>query len=179
MLSRQIRTIFLLVLSLGAVECFTLSNSNKLYKHRNQARSLSPISSRQLSNEFKYKFQLDMAQVDQKEAQSGIDKVVKALRTNSAAVKELGKLVKVTNVLGFGSPKAGTLAVRFNAQFQKGGMGRSSIPLPFGLGQSDVSEGRGTMVGQVKASLDSKSGKILTCSVFRDLGYGRAFNLKV
>ena len=35
------------------------------------------------------------------------------------------------------------------------------------------------MVGQVKASIDTKSGKILDCSVFRDLGYGRAFNLKV
>lgn len=120
-----------------------------------------------------------MAQVSQKEAQTGIDKVVKALRQNSSAKNELGNLVKVTNVLGFGSPQGGTLAVRFNAQFQKGGMGRSSIPLPFGLGQSKVSEGRGTMVGQVKASLDSKSGKILSCSVFRDLGYGRAFNLKV
>ena len=29
----------------------------------------------------------------------------------------------------------------------------SSVPLPFGLGQSNKSEGRGTMVGQVKASL--------------------------
>jgi hypothetical protein len=27
--------------------------------------------------------------------------------------------------------------------------------------------------------LDEKSGKIVDCSVFRDLGYGRAFNLKV
>lgn len=127
----------------------------------------------------KSRFQLHMAQVDQKEAQAGIDKVVNALRKDSTAKKELGNLVKVTNVLGYGSPKAGILAVRFNAQFQKGGMGRSSIPLPFGLGQSDVSEGRGSMVGQVKASMDSKTGKIVSCSVFRDLGYGRAFNLKV
>ena len=60
-----------------------------------------------------------------------------------------GKLVKVTNILGFGSPKPNTIAVRFNAQFQKGGMGRQAIPMPFGLGQTNKSEGRGVMVGQV------------------------------
>lgn len=52
--------------------------------------------------------------------------------------------------------------------------------MPFGPGQTDASEGRGTIVGQqVKADVDSKSGKVtISCSVFRDLGYGRAFNLK-
>ena len=67
----------------------------------------------------------------------------------------------------------------FNASFKKSGFGLSSVPLPFGLGQSNKSEGRGQMVGQVKASLDAKTGKVTSCSVFRDLGYGRAFNLKV
>lgn len=120
-----------------------------------------------------------MAQVSEGEAKKGIDKVVAALRKDKEAVQDLGRLTKVNNILGFGSPQAGKLAVRFNASFQKGGSGLSSIPLPFGLGQSNVSEGRGTMVGQVKASVDSKTGKVLECSVFRDLGYGRAFNLKV
>eukprot|EP00587_Corethron_hystrix_P012511 CAMPEP_0113312902 /NCGR_PEP_ID=MMETSP0010_2-20120614/9547_1 /TAXON_ID=216773 ORGANISM="Corethron hystrix, Strain 308" /NCGR_SAMPLE_ID=MMETSP0010_2 /ASSEMBLY_ACC=CAM_ASM_000155 /LENGTH=183 /DNA_ID=CAMNT_0000168821 /DNA_START=76 /DNA_END=627 /DNA_ORIENTATION=+ /assembly_acc=CAM_ASM_000155 len=122
---------------------------------------------------------LCMAAVSQKEAQRGIDKVVGALRRDGQCLEELGNLVKVTNVLGFGSPRPGTLAVRFNAQFKKGGKGMSSIPLPFGLGQSNKSEGRGVMVGQVKASIDTESGKIKECSVFRDLGYGRAFNLTV
>jgi hypothetical protein len=120
-----------------------------------------------------------MAKVSEKEAKVGIDKVVNTLRKDKNANAELGKIVKVTNVLGFGSPSPGTLAVRFNASFQKGGMGRASVPLPFGLGQSKVSEGRGVMVGQVKASLDAKTGKLLSCSVFRDLGYGRSFDLKV
>jgi hypothetical protein len=102
---------------------------------------------------------------------------VAALRKDKQANEELGKLTKVQNVLGFGSPRAGIVAVRFNASFQKGGKGMSSVPLPFGLGQSDKSEGRGTMVGQVKASLDG-NGTLVECSVFRDLGYGRAFNLK-
>eukprot|EP00977_Amphora_coffeiformis_P010238 scaffold2376_cov188-Amphora_coffeaeformis.AAC.4 len=120
-----------------------------------------------------------LAQISQQEAQKGIDKVVAALRKDAEANKELGNLDKVTTVLGYGSPVAGSIAVRFNASFRKGGMGLSAVPLPFGLGQSNESEGRGTMVGQVKASVDSKTGKVTSCSVFRDLGYGRAFNLKV
>ena len=119
------------------------------------------------------------AQVSDKEAKAGIDKVVNALRRDGEAKKELGRLVQVTNVLGFGSPTAGQLAVRFNASFQKEGFGRSSVPLPFGLGQSNKSEGRGKMVGQVKAAINTGTGKIESVSVFRDLGYGRAFNLKV
>ena len=120
-----------------------------------------------------------MAQVSQAEAQKAIDKVVNALRKDSTTKTELGRLDRVTVVLGYGSPTPGTLAVRFNAAFKKDGFGLSSVPLPFGLGQSNVSEQRGTMVGQVKAALDIKSGKITSCSVFRDLGYGRSFNLKV
>lgn len=122
---------------------------------------------------------LFMAQITETEAKKNIDKVVAALRRDKSAKEELGNLVKVTNVLGFGSPSNGKVAVRFNAQFKKGGMGRSSIPLPFGLGQSNESEGRGTMVGQVKASVDQASGKIESVSVFKDLGYGKSFNLKV
>ena len=118
-----------------------------------------------------------MAQITEAEAKKSIDKVVAALRKGKKANEELGKLTNVNNVLGFGSPRAGITAVRFNASFQKGGKGMSSIPLPFGLGQSNESEGRGTMVGQVKVSID-QSGKVVECSVFRDLGYGRAFNLK-
>ena len=119
------------------------------------------------------------AQITEKEATSAIDKVVRALQKDKTANEEMGRLTKTNNILGFGSPRPGIIAVRFNASFQKGGMGRSSIPLPFGLGQSNEAEGRGTMVGQVKATVDEKSGKVLECSVFRDLGYGRAFNLKV
>lgn len=120
------------------------------------------------------------AAITEKDAKVGIDKVVAALRNDKVANTELGRLEKVTNVLGYGSPTPGTLAVRFNSSFRKSdGRGLSSVPLPFGLGQSNVSEGRGTMVGQVKASLNTSNGKIINCSVFRDLGYGRAFNLKI
>ena len=121
----------------------------------------------------------NMAQISEQEAKKGIDKVVNALRKDVTANEELGRLDKVTTILGFGSPKPGSIAVRFNASFKKSGFGLSSVPLPFGLGQSNKSEGRGQMVGQVKASIDEKTGKVTSCSVFRDLGYGRSFNLKV
>lgn len=120
-----------------------------------------------------------MAQISEKEANEAIAKVVDALRKDKEANAELGRLSKTNNVLGFGSPRPGIVAVRFNASFQKGGMGRSAIPMPFMLGQSDKTEGRGTMVGQVKANVDAKTGRVLEVSVFRDLGYGRAFNMKI
>eukprot|EP00534_Pseudo-nitzschia_fraudulenta_P014245 CAMPEP_0201248238 /NCGR_PEP_ID=MMETSP0852-20130820/56025_1 /ASSEMBLY_ACC=CAM_ASM_000632 /TAXON_ID=183588 /ORGANISM="Pseudo-nitzschia fraudulenta, Strain WWA7" /LENGTH=118 /DNA_ID=CAMNT_0047546927 /DNA_START=397 /DNA_END=753 /DNA_ORIENTATION=+ len=113
-------------------------------------------------------------QVSEKDAKKAIDTVVKALRKDGAAKKELGNLSKVENVLGYGSPRAGKLAVRFNASFKKGGSGF----LGMGGGNKDAKEQRGTMVGQVKASVDATTGKVVECSVFRDLGYGRAFNLK-
>ena len=117
--------------------------------------------------------------VTQKEAQTAINKITKALQRNKEACADLGKLQKVNNVLGYGSPSQNIIAVRFNASFSKAGKGMAAKPLPFMLGQSNEKEGRGTMVGQVKASLDRNNLKILECSVFRDLGYGRAFNLKV
>jgi hypothetical protein len=114
------------------------------------------------------------AQVSPQEAQAGVNKVVAALRSDKRALQELGRLEQVTTILGSGQ-QGDTLLLRFNARFKKAGMGRSSVPLPFGLGQSTKSEGRGTMVGQVKASV--VQGKVTQCSVFRDLGYGRAFEL--
>jgi len=127
-----------------------------------------------------------MAQVSQQDAQKAIDTVVKALRSDAAAKKELGNLNKVENVLGYGSPQKGKLAVRFNASFKKVGSGFMGFPA-LGGKKDDTSKGnnkksagsqRGTMVGQVKASVDQVTGKVVECSVFRDLGYGRSFNLK-
>jgi hypothetical protein len=119
------------------------------------------------------------AQLSQQEASKGIDKVVAALRKDKSANDELGRLERVTAVLGYGTPKPGTAALRFNASFKRSGFGRSSIPMAFGLGQTNTPEGRGTMVGQVKATVDIETGKVTSCSVFRDLGYGRSFNLKI
>ena len=155
----------LFAIALSALGCVAFAPSQAISARR-CAGGFSP-SSTSLS-----------AQVTQKEAQGGIDKVVQALRRDRSAKTELGNLTKVNNVLGFGSPKPNELAVRFNASFQKGGMGRMAKAMPFGLGQTNESEGRGTMVGQVKASIDISTGKVISCSVFRDLGYGRAYEMK-
>ena len=124
---------------------------------------------------------LAMAQVSEQDAKKAIDVVVKALRSDGAAKKELGKLNKVENVLGYGSPQKGKLAVRFNASFQKGGggfLGFGALGTPKQESNKKPDNQRGTMVGQVKASVDQTTGKVVECSVFRDLGYGRSFNLK-
>ncbi|EJK51280.1 hypothetical protein THAOC_29561, partial [Thalassiosira oceanica] len=71
------------------------------------------------------------AQISEKEANVAINNVVKALQKDREANEELGRLQKVNNVLGYGSPKPGTIAVRFNASFRKAGKGLSSVPLPF------------------------------------------------
>lgn len=68
------------------------------------------------------------AQITTKEASSAIDKVVHALQKDKAANEELGRLRKTNNVLGFGSPHAGIIAVQFNASFQKDGFGHRPFP---------------------------------------------------
>ena len=114
------------------------------------------------------------------EAKKAIDSVVNALRKDKVAQSELGNLLQVTNILGFGSPTPGKLAVRFNASFQKNGKGLSLKPMSFRPPSPNPSEGgRGVMVGQVKASVDAVNGRVLECTVFRDLGYGRSFNLNI
>jgi hypothetical protein len=119
------------------------------------------------------------AEISQQEASKAIDKVVATLRQDRTANEELGRLEQVTVVLGYGSPTPGSIALRFNARFKRSGFGRSSVPMPFGLGQTNTPEGRGSMVGQVKATVTLETGKVTSCSVFRDLGYGRSFDLKV
>jgi hypothetical protein len=151
------------------------AHSAFLAAENNRRRRQDDTTSRRVS--------LSMAQVSQQEAQKAIDTVVKALRKDSPAKAELGKLNKVENVLGFGMPQPGKIAVRFNASFQKSGGGLSGLKLGGGGGgdkkKNDGGSGRGTMVGQVKASVDQKTGKVVECSVFRDLGYGRSFNLRI
>ena len=181
MMTRKVAASFSLAIAVFLfiqLSCITQAFSNS-WMIQNTLRRSGDLSNASLRRPLsKTTFRMVAEPVTQKEAQAAIDKVVAALRKDKRAQSELGNLFKVTHVLGYGCPIPGSIAVRFNAQFQKNGFGRSAVPLPFGLGQSTKSEGRGTMVGQVKASVDEKTGKLKECSVFRDLGYGRAFNLK-
>ena len=192
--------VFLLAVTVSAFQHMTSSGVSTGFSPRSTASSSSPPSllpsahslflvtdnnRRRRQDDTSRRVSLSMAQVSQQEAQKAIDTVVKALRKDSSAKSELGKLNKVENVLGFGMPKPGRIAVRFNASFQKSGGGLSGFKLGGGGGgggdkkKNDSGGGRGTMVGQVKASVDQKTGKIAECSVFRDLGYGRSFNLRI
>ena len=153
---RPIAVAVLLLICISNTLCSAFTSiSNNVHFSSSSRRTISSIST-----------QLN-AQISEQEAKVAIDKVVKALQKDKQANEEMGRLSKTNNILGYGSPRAGIIAVRFNASFNKSGMGRSSIPLPFGLGQSNKSEGRGTMVGQVKANVDAATGKVLDCSVFR------------
>ena len=187
--------VFLLAVTVSAFQYMPSSGVSTGFSPRSTVSSSSPPSllpsahslflaadnnRRRRQDDTSRRVSLSMAQVSQQEAQKAIDTVVKALRKDSSAKSELGKLNKVENVLGFGMPKPGRIAVRFNASFQKSGGGLSGFKLGGGDKKKDDSGGgRGTMVGQVKASVDQKTGKIAECSVFRDLGYGRSFNLRI
>jgi len=154
---------------------FIPSSWNLLHKNASTLQSSSKIHLGLFSmGDSKKNISKDM------EAKKAIDSVVNALRKDKVAQSELGNLLQVTNILGFGSPTPGKLAVRFNASFQKNGKGLSLKPMSFRPPSPNPSEGgRGVMVGQVKASVDAVNGRVLECTVFRDLGYGRSFNLNI
>ncbi|GMH93149.1 hypothetical protein TL16_g12547 [Triparma laevis f. inornata] len=105
------------------------------------------------------------SQITQATAQKAVQLVTKKLKADKSCKQELGTLTKINQVLGYGSPKANVIAVRFEASFNK----------PSTIKGTD----RGIMRGQVKASIAEDSGKIITCSVFRDLGWGRTWDMKV
>jgi hypothetical protein len=69
-----------------------LANAFVLVHHggRSIAKMLRPASA------------LNMAQISQGEAQKAIDAVVATLRKDVAAIKDLGRLDKVTVILGYG-----------------------------------------------------------------------------
>lgn len=90
---------------------------------------------------------------------------------------ELGSFDKMTQMINSGSPSAGTVQVRFNASFRRKGQGNVAKALPFMGGQTNERVGRGTQVVQVKAAV--KGGKLTSLVCYRDLGYGRALQVRV
>ena len=105
------------------------------------------------------------AQITQAAATKAVNIVTKKLKADRSCKTELGKLVKVNAVLGYGSPKENVIAVRFECSFNKPGV--------------KSGQDRGIMRGQVKASVAEDTGKVVSCSVFRDLGWGRTWDMKI
>lgn len=92
-----------------------------------------------------------------------------------AGVKEaLGALQRVENILGSGSPAPGAVAVSFAASFRRQG---NPFKLAFGkdAGKTKVAN-RGSNVSQIKARADG--GKLVSCSIQMDGGWGRTINIK-
>lgn len=108
-----------------------------------------------------------MAAVSQAEAEKVIQAAKRKLQDRKV-VAEVGKLSKITAVLGYGSPSPDVIAVRFQCQFQKAGPTR----IVKGKGESG---GRGVLNGQVSAK--SKNGKLIQLSVARDGGWGKTLEV--
>ena len=112
--------------------------------------------------------------LEQKKQLDEADKVIQLAKrklNDRSVVSELGKLLKVTAVLGYGSPAPEVTAVRFQAQFQKGG------GLPSLMGRAKEAQGgRGVLNGQI--SCKYKGGKLIQLSVARDGGWGKTLEVK-
>eukprot|EP00518_Triparma_eleuthera_P000835 CAMPEP_0182455860 /NCGR_PEP_ID=MMETSP1319-20130603/1878_1 /TAXON_ID=172717 /ORGANISM="Bolidomonas pacifica, Strain RCC208" /LENGTH=109 /DNA_ID=CAMNT_0024653993 /DNA_START=157 /DNA_END=482 /DNA_ORIENTATION=- len=85
------------------------------------------------------------AAVSQSTAKLAVQAVAKRIKSDRAAKSDLGNLLRINQVLGYGSPKPKLVAVRFEATFKKNG---------------GITGDRGEMRGQVKASVEEKEGKI-------------------
>ncbi len=104
----------------------------------------------------------------QADADALIKQAVKKIGMDRKVATELGKLEKVTAVLGYGSPAPGINAVRFSAQFKRAG-GLASVKIKSNDATGAAS--RGTSVGQV--SCKSENGVITQISIAKDGGWGR------
>ena len=92
-----------------------------------------------------------------------------------AGVKDaLGALQRVENIIGSGSPAPGAVAVSFSASFRRQG---NPFKLAFGkeAGATKVAN-RGSNVSQIKARADG--GKLVSCSIQMDGGWGRTINVR-
>lgn len=103
------------------------------------------------------------------EAQRVISLATKRIARDATVKSELGRLVKVQNVLGFGSPSPGVIAVSFNASFKRAGS-----PF-FTLTGEKMKSDRGTSVGKVSARLES--GRLSSVVIAKDGGWGKSINV--
>lgn len=103
------------------------------------------------------------------EAQRVISLATKRIARDKTVKNELGRLVKVQNVLGFGSPRPGVIAVSFNASFKRAG-----TPF-FTLTGEKMQSDRGTSVGKVSARLES--GRLSSVVIAKDGGWGKSINV--
>eukprot|EP00631_Chrysoreinhardia_giraudii_P002947 CAMPEP_0197415428 /NCGR_PEP_ID=MMETSP1170-20131217/1967_1 /TAXON_ID=54406 /ORGANISM="Sarcinochrysis sp, Strain CCMP770" /LENGTH=177 /DNA_ID=CAMNT_0042942229 /DNA_START=20 /DNA_END=554 /DNA_ORIENTATION=- len=109
--------------------------------------------------------------VTQQEAERVIGLAKQSIARDATVKAELGKLTKVENVLGFGSPSPGVVAVSFNASF------RRQNTFFITISGERRENNRGKTVGKVSARLES--GKLASVVISKDGGWGKTINVAV
>lgn len=105
------------------------------------------------------------------DAEKVINLAKNSISRDSKVKEELGSLLKVENVLGFGSPSSGVVAVSFNASFK-----RQGTPF-FTMGGEKKLNNRGKTVGKVSARFEN--GRLSSCVIAKDGGWGKSINVNV
>ena len=108
------------------------------------------------------------------EAQKVVGLAKQAISRDAGVKDALGALQRVENIIGSGSPAPGAVAVSFSASFRRQG---NPFKLAFGkeAGTTKVAN-RGSNVSQIKARADG--GKLVSCSIQMDGGWGRTINVR-
>ena len=108
------------------------------------------------------------------EAQKVVGLAKQAISRDAGVKDALGALQRVESIMGSGSPAPGAVAVSFAASFRRQG---NPFKLAFGkeAGTTKVAN-RGSNVSQIKARADG--GKLVSCSIQMDGGWGRTINVR-
>ena len=103
------------------------------------------------------------------QAEKVVELAKKTISANARVRKELGSPRRINQILGFGSPSPGVVAVSFSASFGKEG----------GFFETTSGEKQRQNRGEVvcKVSAKTEDGKLVTCTILKDGGWGKGINV--
>ena len=103
------------------------------------------------------------------QAEKVVELAKKTISANQRVRKELGAPRRINQILGFGSPSPGVVAVSFSASFGKEG----------GFFETTSGEKQRQNRGEVvcKVSAKTEDGKLVTCTILKDGGWGKGINV--
>jgi hypothetical protein len=110
-----------------------------------------------------------MAACSQAEAEKVVQLAKKKISSDKAVKKELGTAQQIKGLLGFGSPSPGVIAVSFSASFKREGGFFTTMS-----GEKKKAN-RGEVVAKVSAKTDG--GKLVSCVIAKDGGWGKSINV--
>mmetsp|Transcript_6556 Transcript_6556/g.20466 ORF Transcript_6556/g.20466 Transcript_6556/m.20466 type:complete len:150 (+) Transcript_6556:34-483(+) len=106
------------------------------------------------------------------EAKKVIDLAKRKITSDPTVRDELGALLRVTGVLGYGAPSPGVIAVSFTAAFQRKGK-------PFWTTKGEkMLNNRGQTVGKVQARAEGTN-RLVSVVIAKDGGWGKSLNVKL